>query len=321
MQPERAADFFMKIKDLYIATFGEEAYRNRKGGIGRGTLRKDEYIAIFGQEEWEKEQAKRNARALAYHNDHKEEAQAYQKEYNKTHKEEKRVRNRRWNEKHKEELAIKRKEYYSENKERLDKVKKEYYEKNKEKIKAWQKKYNNEHKEEKAEYAKKYQALNREYFQEYGKKYREETGYNLYYYNENREKINERRRSRYANSKMDNAKFKCKAYRKTDASKGFDKETVSPEWVVNNIYTSKCVYCGDSEWRHLGCDRIDNGKGHTKDNVVCSCAICNIERQYRGASVEEFKQYRKLHPRECDVKAMAVEFVDGAIVKRNINIE
>ena len=41
-------------------------------------------------------------------------------------------------------------------------------------------------------------------------------------------------------------------------------------------FLRKCAYCGDT--LQLGLDRIDNQYGHTKDNVVCACWMCNRTR-------------------------------------------
>lgn len=86
-------------------------------------------------------------------------------------------------------------------------------------------------------------------------------------------------------------------YNCSDRRRGYDtKNNVTYIWIMENIFTSSCFYCGDSDWEHLGCDRIDNTKPHTPDNCVCACGICNIERNDR-CTVEEFKQYRETHPR------------------------
>ena len=85
-----------------------------------------------------------------------------------------------------------------------------------------------------------------------------------------------------------------------DKNKGYDTTSnITPQWIEENLFSdgSKCIYCGDNNWKHLGADRIDNTKPHTPDNVVCSCAICNYERQNRF-TVEEFIKYRKEHPIE-----------------------
>ena len=46
--------------------------------------------------------------------------------------------------------------------------------------------------------------------------------------------------------------------------------------MISNITTKPCFYCGDTN--RVGCDRIDNSKGHTKDNVVPCCYDCNCAR-------------------------------------------
>lgn len=87
-------------------------------------------------------------------------------------------------------------------------------------------------------------------------------------------------------------------YLSDDKEKGFDTaQTITAEWIAENILTASCIYCHDAVPYHLGCDRIDENKGHTPDNVVCACPICNWERSLEKMSVEEFVEYRKTHPR------------------------
>lgn len=87
-------------------------------------------------------------------------------------------------------------------------------------------------------------------------------------------------------------------YLADDKEKGFDTaQTVSADWISEYILTGFCIYCHDTEPYHLGCDRIDENKGHTPENVVCACPICNWERSLQKMSVEEFIEYRKTHPR------------------------
>lgn len=75
-----------------------------------------------------------------------------------------------------------------------------------------------------------------------------------------------------ANYLIQSYKRKDKKYRNTDC-------TITSDFIVNEIFTKSCVYCGETDWRKLGCDRIDNSKPHTPYNVVCSCKNCNIKRQ------------------------------------------
>lgn len=170
-------------------------------------------------------------------------------------------------------------------------------ERHKAKLEA-EKRYYNSNKEKLNRQVSEWQSSHKEHLKEYRKKY----------YDENHERIREWHKNYYRNSNMNT---KQKKYRHTKygralslsyAYKGYDKDrfsdenTVSPQWIVDNIFSSECVYCGDDNWKHLGCDRIDNTKPHTSDNVVCSCGICNVERQILKMTPEQFKTYRKNNP-------------------------
>ena len=49
------------------------------------------------------------------------------------------------------------------------------------------------------------------------------------------------------------------------------------EWYIENILLKSCVYCGETDWHKLGCNRKDNSKPHTIDNVECCCRRCNYK--------------------------------------------
>lgn len=53
---------------------------------------------------------------------------------------------------------------------------------------------------------------------------------------------------------------------------------ITTHWIIDNIFTKRCLYCGETDWRKLGCDRINNNKSHTPENVVCCCKECNKKR-------------------------------------------
>lgn len=101
-----------------------------------------------------------------------------------------------------------------------------------------------------------------------------------------------------------------------DRIKGLETN-LTPEWIMDNVLNSKCFYCGETNWTKLGCDRIDNTKGHTTDNCICSCGICNVKRNDRY-TVEEFKQYRSLHPRTCDIPKTPLLNEKGCMDKNQI---
>jgi hypothetical protein len=65
------------------------------------------------------------------------------------------------------------------------------------------------------------------------------------------------------------------SYRHKDRVRRFDFN-LTIEWMIENIISKPCIYCGTNDF--IGCDRIDNNKGHTIDNVVPCCFVCNAAR-------------------------------------------
>lgn len=53
--------------------------------------------------------------------------------------------------------------------------------------------------------------------------------------------------------------------------------TASEEYITENIIGKPCRYCGVTGIL-VGADRLDNAVGHTPDNIVPACAVCNITR-------------------------------------------
>lgn len=90
--------------------------------------------------------------------------------------------------------------------------------------------------------------------------------------------------------KKSKLQFNKSAYRRFHAYKERDKK----KNLYNDLdleFTKKlmlqpCIYCGSTE--NIGLDRIDNTKGHTKDNVVPCCYVCNTTRN-NNFSFEEMK--------------------------------
>lgn len=97
-------------------------------------------------------------------------------------------------------------------------------------------------------------------------------------------------------SKMISA-YKCK-----DKKLGLTNCDITIDWMIENIILQPCKYCGDVE--RIGCDRIDNDKGHTMDNVVPCCYDCNCARNNNftyeemlelGKTIHKIKENRKLN--------------------------
>ena len=101
------------------------------------------------------------------------------------------------------------------------------------------------------------------------------------YYENNKEKIidyqNEYQKE-YDKTPIARANSLLSAYKQRDKKTNRGVCTLTAKWIVENIFSSKCRYCGKDDWIKLGCDRIDNALPHTPDNVVPCCEECNIER-------------------------------------------
>ena len=54
--------------------------------------------------------------------------------------------------------------------------------------------------------------------------------------------------------------------------------TIDRYYIMENIFTQSCVYCGESDWMKLGCDRKDSSLPHTPENCVTSCFPCNRKK-------------------------------------------
>ena len=162
---------------------------------------------------------------------------------------------------HKKQITEHQKKYYQDNKNRILECQKEYYQTNKERL---------------AEYKKEWYQTNKERLTEY--------------YQANKERIDEQQKDYYS-TPLGKANNLARTYKRSDRKRGFDpSNNVTSKWIIENIFSGqKCIYCGEDNWERLGCDRIDNNKPHTADNIVCSCGFCNKVRRDRY-SVEEFKK-------------------------------
>lgn len=66
------------------------------------------------------------------------------------------------------------------------------------------------------------------------------------------------------------------SYKHKDRKMGVSVCDMDISWMIDNILTKPCAYCGDTY--RIGADRIDNQHGHTKTNVVPCCYECNCAR-------------------------------------------
>lgn len=197
--------------------------------------------------EEERKQARKET-IKRYYQKHKDEIAAK----NATHKEERKVYQSDWYKKNRENILERCKLYYVEHKDEKAAYDREYYQNNKEYIAARNSVYNAEHKDEIA-------AKNAEYRQN------------------NKEKI-AAKKVEYRLTKNGRATHLANSYSRNDRKHNRGECTITMKWIVDNIFTQPCHYCGESDWHLLGCDRIDNSLPHTPENVVPCCNECNSKK-------------------------------------------
>ena len=128
---------------------------------------------------------------------------------------------------------------------------KEYYKKNKEKLLSKQN-----------EYYKNNKNIHKAYYQRNKKRIIE---YQLNYQEE------------YGKTPIARASSLLQAYNNSDKKACRGKGDLTSQWIVDNIFTKPCVHCGKTGWEIIGCNRLDNSKPHTMDNVEPCCFECNIK--------------------------------------------
>ena len=246
------------------------------------SIKKADYIAKYGEDAWAVESAKRKkynklwreghpGYKKQYYEDNKQQIAEQTKQYRKKHAEEKKEYLKQYRKNNKEKIAA----YRAENKEKISAQQAAWHAANKEKIAARRHAYYIAHKEEICAYNAGRKEIR--------------AAYNASRKNIHREYMAVRR-----STPRGRAESLIQAYNLRDKKRGFDiTRNINTKWMEENIFSGqKCIYCGESDWRKLGCDRIDNTKGHTPDNVVCSCRKCNENRGDRY-SVEEFVEKMK----------------------------
>ena len=151
------------------------------------------------------------------------------------------------------------------------------------------------------QYYRQYRQDNKKYYREYQKQYQEDNKEHLKQYRQdNKDKILEQRKRYYQNNKkyfkeyhkeyyqtpMGRASTLVRCYQREDKKYNRGECTLTPEWMIENIFSKPCHYCGETDWTKIGCDRIDNSKPHTPDNVVPCCWKCNVKKHLKD--YEEF---------------------------------
>lgn len=142
------------------------------------------------------------------------------------------------------------------------------------------------HKEFKNEKCKEWYLKNKEKRSNYNKKWREE-----------HKEYDKKRRKDYGTTPIGRAVALCSKYRAEDKKHNRGEGDLDSEWVLENILSKPCAHCGKTGWDVIGCNRLDNSKPHTKDNVEPCCKECNTKEYTKTLR----KQVDQISPADGEV--------------------
>ena len=75
-------------------------------------------------------------------------------------------------------------------------------------------------------------------------------------------------------------------YKKKDKLYGRGQGDLTRDWIIEHILSQPCAHCGKRGWDVIGCNRLDDSKPHTKDNVEPCCKECNDRIHTEGQSIQ-----------------------------------
>lgn len=136
-------------------------------------------------------------------------------------------------------------------------------------------------KEKAKEWHKKYYLKNRErLLAKQNEYYENNKDIHKAYYKRNKERIIQYQTEyqvEYDKTPMARANSLLGSYNTADKLRNRGKGDLTAKWIVENIFNKPCAHCGKTGWQIIGCNRLDNSKPHTMDNVEPCCYECNIK--------------------------------------------
>lgn len=119
------------------------------------------------------------------------------------------------------------------------------------------------------EYSKQWRKLNKERKKKSNEEYRKS---HTEYFKKYRETYNGKK---YEISMFSRASKLLFAYNQSDSQHNRGEGDLTAQWIIDNIFSKPCTHCGETDWKKIGCNRLDNTKPHTMDNVEPCCMKCN----------------------------------------------
>ena len=100
----------------------------------------------------------------------------------------------------------------------------------------------------------------------------------------------EKKSDYYKNTPMGRALYLVSSYKREDKKHNRGECDFDAKWIVENILFKPCAHCGKEGWKVIGCNRLDNTKPHTKDNVEPCCTECNW-KEFGKIKAKKIYQY------------------------------
>lgn len=128
-----------------------------------------------------------------------------------------------------------------------------------------------------------------------------------YFTEEERKKGKEKKQTDWRNTPYGRATYLLTNYKKMDKMNGFNENLcdLTPQWIVENIFSKPCAHCSKTGWEVIGCNRIDNEKPHTIDNVEPCCMNCNVEL------IRPKKPLAKINPATKEIVEIYDSYMDA----------
>ena len=108
------------------------------------------------------------------------------------------------------------------------------------------------------------------------------------YIQENKDRLNAYKRE-WRKTPYGRASQLLDGYKQKDKMHNRGEVDFDAQWIVENIFSKPCAHCGETDWHKIGCNRLDNSKPHTKDNVEPCCLDCNNKLNYDERRVNEYQ--------------------------------
>lgn len=125
---------------------------------------------------------------------------------------------------------------------------------------------------------------------------------------------------KYRSTPMGRASYLINSYNRDDNKRCRGKGDLTAEWIVSNIFTQKCAHCDETDWHKLGCNRLDNSKPHTKDNVEPCCEKCNTEIEWERKRIPvdqiDLETGEVINTFRCTLDAIREGYTRAGVVAR-----